>query len=293
MNSTGRDLRAQARRSPPTATTSSCQNEQTVKTSLAQDKPFATFERQRRCSARLRRPRRDQPAMPTFIWNINPEMAGHNNIFGTIGAICFNCVGQGTPFLAQQKQLHEGRDPRLRRHRLVEAVRDRDRRPASRSTRRRRSCSSTTSCSSRQADLSADVSKMKENGRAVHLHLHRRQRVGDPRQGAREAARERGAAAPERLRRRSSCGENAQYLEGAFVSPQFQAFEYEPQLAEAEALPGVDEEGQPDGHRAQRPRAGSPRNMFVHGLKLAGPELHAAEADRLAEPGDGVRRRTA
>ena len=34
---------------------------------------------------------------PTFIWNINPEMAGHDNIFANLGALCFGCSGQVVP----------------------------------------------------------------------------------------------------------------------------------------------------------------------------------------------------
>ena len=50
-----------------------------------------------------------QAKQPTFIWNINPEMFGHSNIFGTEGALCFTCVGQGLPWLAQAGALHQGR----------------------------------------------------------------------------------------------------------------------------------------------------------------------------------------
>jgi branched-chain amino acid transport system substrate-binding protein len=43
--------------------------------------------------------------MPTFIWNIDPEMAStttsdHSNIFGTNPAICFSCPGPLNPWLA-------------------------------------------------------------------------------------------------------------------------------------------------------------------------------------------------
>ena len=123
------------------------QNQQQVKSSLAQDKAFATF-----IATPLFTGAPDiaatNPQMPTFIWNINPEMAGHTNIFGTVGALCFNCIGQGSPFLAQAGRCQEGRHSRLRGHRVVQAVRDRPSATASRSTRRPRSSSSTTSSSS-------------------------------------------------------------------------------------------------------------------------------------------------
>src|SRR5579862_270695 len=76
-------------------------NESAVKASLAQDHAFATF-----IATPLFTGEPDiaatNPPMPTFIWNINPEMAGHPNIFGTVGALCFNCIGQGAPFLAKE-----------------------------------------------------------------------------------------------------------------------------------------------------------------------------------------------
>jgi hypothetical protein len=66
--------------------------------------------------------------------------------------------------------------------------------------------------------------------------------------------------------------ENAQYLEGAFISPQFQAFEYSPQLPEAklfEQWMNKDKltitELSTEGWIAA--------NMFVTGLKLAGPNF--------------------
>ncbi len=77
-------------------------NQQTVKTSLANDKAFATF-----IASPLFYGANDiaksKPQMPTFIWNINQEFAGKPNIFGNVGALCFACKGQGLPFLAQSQ----------------------------------------------------------------------------------------------------------------------------------------------------------------------------------------------
>ena len=78
-------------------------DEQTVKASLAQDHAFATF-----LATPLFTGAPDiaaHPSMPTFIWNINQEFAGKPNIFGNVGALCFSCVGQGTPFLAQAEHV--------------------------------------------------------------------------------------------------------------------------------------------------------------------------------------------
>jgi ABC-type branched-subunit amino acid transport system substrate-binding protein len=44
----------------------------------------------------------DAAHQPTFIWNINPEFAGHNNIFANEGALCFTCSGPTLPWLAKQ-----------------------------------------------------------------------------------------------------------------------------------------------------------------------------------------------
>jgi hypothetical protein len=48
---------------------------------------------------------RDRAAagQPTFIWNINPEMAGHDNIFANLGAVPL--VPQVAPYMAQQWKL--------------------------------------------------------------------------------------------------------------------------------------------------------------------------------------------
>ena len=94
--------------------------------------------------------------MPTFIWNINPEMAGHANIFGTVGALCFNCIGQGGPFLA--KQYHFTKVAVLA-YGVTDSSKQcatADRRPASRSTRRPRSCYFDNNLQFDQPDLSAD-----------------------------------------------------------------------------------------------------------------------------------------
>ncbi len=82
-------------------------NTQMTTASLANDNAFATFEATQQLTGA------DQLAkagMPTFIWNINPEMAStptqdHSNIFGTTGAICFNCPGPLVPWVAEQAGL--------------------------------------------------------------------------------------------------------------------------------------------------------------------------------------------
>ena len=117
------------------------QNNQQVQASLADDNAFATFV------ATLQFTGADLLAkakQPTFIWNINPEMAtpkggpSHDNIFGSLGALCFSCGGHYLPWLAQKKGLHQGRHPRLQQGDVgvVGAVRRRHARELHRSTRR-------------------------------------------------------------------------------------------------------------------------------------------------------------
>ncbi len=43
-----------------------------------------------------------QANQPTFIWNINPQFAGHNNFFANTGAVCFTCANHFMPFIAKQ-----------------------------------------------------------------------------------------------------------------------------------------------------------------------------------------------
>src|SRR5882724_323754 len=78
------------------------QNVQQTTSSLANDNAFATFEATQQLTAA------DMLAkahMPTFIWNIDPEMAStstsdHSDIFGTNPAICFSCPGPLNSYLA-------------------------------------------------------------------------------------------------------------------------------------------------------------------------------------------------
>ncbi len=39
--------------------------------------------------------------VPTFGWNIHPQFAGRNSLYGHLGALCFGCVGKATPHLAR------------------------------------------------------------------------------------------------------------------------------------------------------------------------------------------------
>ena len=80
------------------------QNVAQTTASLANDNAFATFEAtQQLTGADLLA----KAHMPTFIWNIDPEMAStatsdHSNVFGTNPAICFSCPGPLNPYLAEK-----------------------------------------------------------------------------------------------------------------------------------------------------------------------------------------------
>jgi ABC-type branched-subunit amino acid transport system substrate-binding protein len=74
-------------------------NRQAVQTALGSDNAFATFGATAIFTGASVLAAANQP---TFIWNINPEFAGHNNIFGNVGALCFDCSDTYRPFIAQQ-----------------------------------------------------------------------------------------------------------------------------------------------------------------------------------------------
>ena len=78
---------------------SGLQNKEQVQASLAEDNAFATFLAALGFGGA---PDLDAAGMPTFIWNIRPEMPGHDNIFGNTGALCFGCTGQIVPYMVQQ-----------------------------------------------------------------------------------------------------------------------------------------------------------------------------------------------
>src|SRR5262249_20169857 len=73
-------------------------NRQAVQTALS-DRAFATFGATALFTGASLLAAANQP---TFMWNINPEFAGHNNIFGNVGALCFDCIDTYRPFIAKQ-----------------------------------------------------------------------------------------------------------------------------------------------------------------------------------------------
>jgi len=74
------------------------QNRQTVQQSLAQDNAFATFIATTLFTGADLLARAKQPV---FMWNINPEFAGHPTFFANEGALCFTCAGHPAPWEAK------------------------------------------------------------------------------------------------------------------------------------------------------------------------------------------------
>jgi len=70
-----------------------------VQASLAQDKAFATFVADALFTGADLLARAKQP---TFVWNINPEFAGHPTFFANAPALCYTCASHQLPYLAKQ-----------------------------------------------------------------------------------------------------------------------------------------------------------------------------------------------
>jgi ABC-type branched-subunit amino acid transport system substrate-binding protein len=245
------------------------QDEQTVKASLAQDHAFATF-----IATPLFSGAPDiaatTPPMPTFLWNINPEMAGHDNIFGTVGALCFNCIGQGVPFLAE------------RFHFTKVAILAYGVTASSKQCAEAERASFTKYPSAKvvffdnqlqfaQADLSSDVGQIKAKGAQLVLTCI------DGKESlilGKELVKQHVNAvqALPNGYDQKFVQENAQYLEGAFVSPQFVPFEYQPQLKEIQKFQTwMNKAGLEINELSTAGWIAA--NEFVTGMKLTGPEF--------------------
>jgi ABC-type branched-subunit amino acid transport system substrate-binding protein len=245
------------------------QNQAAIKASLSQDKAFATF---------IATPTftgapdiaASRPPMPTFIWNINPEMAGKPNVFGTVGALCFNCVGQMSPYVAQANGFEK-----------VGVL-------AYGSTASSKECGSAIRASFQkypsatveffdnnigfaQPDLSSQVSAMKDRGvELVLICMDGKEALVLAKEMKRQGLN--AVLSLPNAYDHQYIAENAEFLEGSLVAPQFVPFEKEPPLPE---------------HQLIREWVGKLRKpvveltvegwvaamMFVHGLKLAGPEF--------------------
>jgi ABC-type branched-subunit amino acid transport system substrate-binding protein len=247
------------------------QNQQVVKASLAQDKAFATFIATPVFTAATDLAAKRQP---TFTWNINAESTGHDNIFGTVGALCVGCIGQIPPFLAKSqgftkvavlaygvnaasKQCGQGYIDSFKRYPSAEVVYQ------------------DLNLQFAQADLSAQVSEMKQRGAQFVLTCMDQKEtlvLGKEidKQQANIVQSLPNAYDADFIR------ENADVLEGSFVQTQFVPFEKEPPLPEHALIKDwVGKLGKTI--RELTVEGWVAALQFVHGLKLAGPEFSQAK----------------
>jgi branched-chain amino acid transport system substrate-binding protein len=242
-------------------------NQQTVKSSLAQDHAFATF-----VATPLFYGAPDlaasNPPMPTFTWNINQEFAGKPNFFGNLGALCFTCKGQVNPFIAQEAGLERvavlaysapaaspqcaaGVKGSFEKYPSAKVVYFDDKLQLG------------------QADLSAQVSQMKKKQvQLVFTCIDQREVVILAKEMAKQHLD--AVQALPNLYDPKYVKANAQYLEGDYVAPQFAALETDPQIPiEQEFVKWM--RGKP---LAEVPGYGwIDAIQLVHGLKLAGPNF--------------------
>jgi branched-chain amino acid transport system substrate-binding protein len=244
-------------------------NEPAVKASLAEDHAFATF-----IATPLFGGAPDiaasNPPMPTFIWNINPEFAGHPNIFGTVGALCFNCIGQGAPFLAQEfhytkvavlaygiaassKQCAEADRASFEKYPSAKVV------------------YFNNNLQFDQPNLSAIVGDMKSAGAQLILTcIDQNESVILGKEMVKQhfnAVQSLPNAYDQQF-----VAENSQYLQGDFDDPQFVPFEYQPQLPEIQLMMKWMASSHLEVNELST-EGWIAANEFVTGLKLAGPDF--------------------
>jgi ABC-type branched-subunit amino acid transport system substrate-binding protein len=244
-------------------------NQQTVKQSLAEDHAFATFIASPLFTGAANIGA-SKPQMPTFIWNINQEFAGKPNMFGNVGALCFTCVGQGLPFLAQSQGITKVAalaygSPAASKNCAAGIKNSFTKYPSAKVVY------FDDNLQLAQPDLSAQVSQMKEKGvqliatcidQAETLIL------------AKELAKQHLDAVQNLPNSYDPkfAADNAQYFEGSFVAPQFASFEYKPLLPTQEQF--IEWMGKLNKRVFEIPAYGWINALqLVHGLKLAGPEF--------------------
>jgi ABC-type branched-subunit amino acid transport system substrate-binding protein len=243
------------------------QNLEQVQASLAEDNVFATFLATLGFAGA---DALDSAGMPTFIWNIRPEMAGHDNVFANTGALCFGCTGQIVPWMAQQlgatkvgilgygvanesKLCAEGNRDSFDQYPTAEVAFYDD------------------TLQFAQADLSAQVAQMKEAGVEFITTC---MDINETIVLAREMQKQ-GLDAVQHLPNgydASLVAANADLLEGSIVIPGFVAFQHEPQIEEIQTyLEWMDSIGKDPIEVATI--GWILADQFVTGLKLAGPEF--------------------
>jgi hypothetical protein len=244
------------------------QNQQQISASLSNDNPFAVFMANPTLSdAGLGQ--LEHKNVPTFIWNINANMAGHDNIFGSEGAECASCYGQGAPFLAQEfkftkvailgygvndssKQCANGLKTSFQKYPSAQVVFFDD------------------GLQFAQADLSSDVSQLKANGaQIVYTCIDQKESVIL----GKELVKQHSTAVQSLPNSydQTFVSQNAQYLEGDFVAPQFASFEYGPIPEEKTMMEWIQKGNYPLNELSTT--GWLLANQFVEGLKLAGPNF--------------------
>ena len=228
--------------------------------------------------------------MPTFIWNINPEMAGHTNIFGTSARSASTASARAsrssrsrttsrrsrssptasptrrssapTAIAGQLREVPVGQGRLLRQPAAVRAS------PTSAPTSarsRQKGAQLIFTCIDGNESLILGKELVKQHVNAVQ-QLPERLRPEVRRRTTRSTSR---APSSRRSSRRSSTSRSST------EAKQFMDWMSKDNLTVTELST--------EGWIAAQ--------QFVHGLKLAGPELHPAEAHRLAQPGHRLRRR--
>ena len=208
--------------------------------------------------------------MPTFTWNINQEFAGKPNLFGDIGAICFTCKGQLLPYVAQEAHLTRVAvlgygaiaASKLNTHDLKASF---EKYPSA------KVAFFDPNLQVGQADVSAEVSQMKANKvQLVVTSIDQRETLIF----AKEMAKQHLDAVQfvNNLYDPKFVHDNAQYLEGDFVAPQFAVLETTPQIPVEQQF--VKWMGRSGKAISEIPGYGWIAALqFVHGLKLAGPNF--------------------
>ncbi len=268
-------------------------NEQQVKASLAQDNAFATF-----VATPLFTGAPDLaavPTMPVFIWNINPEFTGHPNFFANAGALCFTCAGQWSPWVAQASHFTKvavlAYGVTASSKQCAQAVKDAFTKYPSAQV-----VYFDNNLQFAQPDLSAQVREVKQRGaQVIFTCIDQKESLVLGKELVKQSANAvqslPNSYDPKFIK------DNAQYLEGDFVEPLFQAFE--------KKAPSP----QGDLYKEWIGKAGKPVSelstygwidalQMVHGLKLAGPNFSQQkvidslnqdtnfDADGLTEPID-------
>jgi len=244
-------------------------DEQVVKASLAQDHAFATF-----IATALFGGAPDlgasNPPMPTFTWNINQEFAGKPNLFGSMPALCFTCALQMYPYIAQQEHFTRvavlGYSAIGASKNYVTGVTNSFRKYPS-----AKIVYLDPSLQVAQANVSAEVTKMKEKKvQLVFTSVDQQETLILAKEMQKQHFE--GVQYVNNLYNPQFVHDNAQYLEGDFVAPQFAAFENKPQpKVEQDFMKWMGKLGKPV---SEVPAYGwIDALQFVHGLKLAGPNF--------------------